>query len=80
MEGYVPVATFASELDAQVAQATLAAAEIDSALSLEDVGQMLPVFQQIRGVKLLVTPENLDEATRLLNEPTVEPPEEPGVA
>jgi hypothetical protein len=77
MEGYVPVATYATEIDAQLAQATLASAEIESIVKSEDVGQMLPFLQQIRGVKLLVDPAFLEEARRILNGPVSDPPDQP---
>jgi hypothetical protein len=76
MEGYVPVATFSNEVDAQLAQATLAAAEIESFVKYEDIGHMLPVIQHIQGVKLLVDPADLEEARVLLTSSAVDPADE----
>lgn len=74
VEGYVPVATFTTQIDAELAQATLAAAGIESFLKYEDTGGMMPVLQQSEGVQLLVDPKDLDEAREVLaNE---NPPEE----
>ncbi len=68
MEGYVTVATFATEVDARLAQATLAAADIESVLKYEDMGHMFPPLQETEGVELLVDPSNLEEARALLTE------------
>jgi hypothetical protein len=73
-EGFVPVMTFFTEVEAEVAQATLAAAGIESFLHYEDTGHMIPSLQQSEGVKLLVDPKDYDEAMTLL---TVEPTESP---
>ena len=66
MEGYVVVETFLNEIDAELAQATLSAASIESFLKYEDIGHMMPVLQQAEGVKLFVLPENLKEAKAIL--------------
>lgn len=66
MEGYVVVETFLNEIDAELAQATLSAASIESFLKYEDTGHMMPVLQQAEGVKLFVLPENLEEAKAIL--------------
>ncbi len=68
MEGYVVVATFSTHMEAELAQATLAAAEIESFLQLDDTGGMLPSLQESGGVKLLVDPSRLDEARMILSE------------
>jgi len=70
-EGFVPVMTFLTEVEAEVAQATLAAAGIESFLHYEDTGHMLPSLQQSEGVNVLVDPKDYDEAKILLTtEPT----------
>jgi hypothetical protein len=68
MENYVVVATFLNEVNAELAQATLAAGGIESYLKYDDIGGMLPVLQEIGGVKVLVDPSNLEEARVLLSE------------
>jgi hypothetical protein len=71
MEGYVSIATFSNEIEAEVARATLEAAGIECYLKFEDTGGMMPVLQQSEGVKILVDPKNVDEARTLLtNSPT----------
>ncbi|MBI4811483.1 MAG: DUF2007 domain-containing protein [Ignavibacteriales bacterium] len=72
MEGYVVVATFLNEIDAELAQATLAAAGIESFLQYEDTGHMMPVLQQSEGVKILVNPKDLKEAKIILSTPISE--------
>jgi hypothetical protein len=67
MEGYVLAATYNDEVEAELAQATLAAAGIESFLQYEDVGGMLPVLQQSKGIKILVEPKNLEEAKLVLS-------------
>ena len=67
MEGYIEIQTFSTEIDAELAQATLAAAGIESYLEFEDNGHMMRVLQQAEGVKLLVAPENVEEAREILS-------------
>jgi putative signal transducing protein len=67
MEGYVSVAVFPSEVDAELAQATLAAAGIESFVQSDDSGGMMPVFQQIQGVQLWVEPQYAEEAKLVLS-------------
>ena len=80
MEGYVPVATYSTEVDAQLAKATLAAAGIESVVHCEDIGHMFPPIQQVEGVVLLVDPSDLDEARTLLTTPAVGSNDEPPAA
>lgn len=68
MEGYVVVATYNTEVEAELAQATLAAAEIESFLQSDDTGGMLPSLQESEGVKLFVEPSRLEEARAILSE------------
>lgn len=63
---FVVVATYLSELDAELAQASLEAAGIESFLRFEDTGGMMPVLQQSEGVKVLVGEENEMEAIAVL--------------
>ena len=77
IEGFVPVATYSSEIDAELAQATLAAAGIEAFLKYEDTGGMMPVLQQSEGVKLLVDPSNLEEARSILLSAQPQSPDEP---
>jgi hypothetical protein len=68
MENLSIVATFVNEMDADLAQATLSAAGIESFIRFDDMGGMMPSLQESGGVKLLVSPEQLDEARALLSE------------
>ena len=71
-ERFVSVATFPSTMEAEVAQATLAAADIESYLRFDDVSGMMPFLQQIKGVNLLVEDFNAEEAKLLLSTPSTE--------
>ena len=76
MEDYVSVATFTNEIEAELAQATLSAAGIESFLKYEDIGGMLPVLQESEGIELLVDKKNLLEAKAILSEQATQEPEE----
>ncbi len=77
MDDYIAVAIFANEVDAQLAQATLAAAGIESVISFEDVGHMLPSLQQVGGVRLMVDPASEEEARTILTSAATEAPDSP---
>jgi hypothetical protein len=62
------VATYANELDAELAKATLSAAGIESYIRIDDIGGMVPSLQESEGIKLFVHPDRLDEARALLSE------------
>ena len=74
MEGYIPVATYSNEIEAELAQATLAAAGIESFLKYEDTGHMMPPLQQSEGVQVLVDPKNLEEAKTILSSQAFDAP------
>jgi hypothetical protein len=74
MEGYIPVATYLNEVDAELAHATLAAAGIESFLKYEDTGHMMPSLQQSEGVQVLVNPKDFEEAKILLSSQAFEAP------
>ena len=67
MENFVSVTSYPDEIEARLAQATLAAAGIESYLKFEDTGGMMPVLQQIIGVKVLVHENDVEEAKTLLS-------------
>ena len=75
MENYVSIATFTNEIEAELAQATRAAASIESFLKYEDMGGMLPALQESGGIKLLVETQNIDEAKAVLTEQATQEPE-----
>jgi hypothetical protein len=74
-EDIVPVAVYPNEIEAELAQATLAAAGIESYLKFEDMGGMLPALLQTDGVALLVRREKYAEAQTVLTTPASESPE-----
>ena len=67
----VVVRQFMSTVDAELAQGALRAAGIDAMVSADDCGGMRPHLQVGR-VALLVRPEDLEEATRILDLPAEE--------
>ncbi|MBI5214221.1 MAG: DUF2007 domain-containing protein [Ignavibacteriae bacterium] len=64
----VPIETYSSQMDAQLAQATLSAAGIESLISSDDAGGMLQYMDYVKGVKLFVDETNLEEAKTLLEQ------------
>jgi hypothetical protein len=74
-EDIVPVAVYPNEIEAELAQATLAAAGIESYLKFEDMGGMLPALLQTDGVALLVRRDKYAEAQTVLTTPASESPE-----
>jgi len=69
---FVPVAFFSNEIEAELAEATLAAAGIESFLKDEGTGGMLPSLQQTEGVALLVRRDQLAEAQTVLITPATD--------
>jgi hypothetical protein len=74
-EDIIPVAVYSNEIEAELAQATLAAAGIESHLKFEDMGGMLPSLLQSDGVALLVRRDRYAEAQTVLTTPASESPE-----
>ena len=69
MENFIVIETYSDEIEARLAQATLAAANIESFVKTEDVGGMLESLQFVRGVKLLVNEKDAEEAKEVLSTP-----------
>jgi hypothetical protein len=67
-EPIVTIRTFASELEARLAKAVLAANGIPSAVVRDDAGGMLPSLTFVRGVRLTVRREHARRALALLDE------------
>jgi hypothetical protein len=67
----VVVRQFMSTVDAELALGALRAAGIDAMVSADDCGGMRPHLQVGR-VALLVRPEDVEEATRILDLPAQE--------
>lgn len=75
METFEIVATFSSEIEAELAQATLSAAGIESFLKFDDAGGMLTALLQREGVRVLVDATRAAEARTVLAGPSEELPE-----
>ena len=73
MDNFVVIATYSNQLEAEVAQATLAEAEIESFLKFDDTAGMLPSLQFTRGVKLLVNQQDEQNARAALKDQPTEP-------
>ena len=63
----VVIRSYASELDARLAQAVLEAHGIPSMLLRDDMGGMQPTLTALSGVRLLVRHEDAVEAIRVLD-------------
>ena len=71
----VVIRTFGSEIEAQLAQAALAADGIPSIVLPDNAGGMLPMLQVLFPVRLAVRREDADAAVTVLDTPPGEPPE-----
>ncbi len=76
----VCIETYSSQIDAQLAEATLSAAGIDSIISSDDAGGMLQYMDFVKGVKLFVDETNIEEAKVLLEQEATTEPDEPETA
>jgi len=63
----VVIRSYASEIEAQLAQAVLEAHGIPSMLLRDDMGGMQPTLTALSGVRLLVRHEDAVEAIRVLD-------------
>jgi putative signal transducing protein len=63
---FVELVTFESEQAADLAASRLRAAGIPSSVAKADGGGMYPQFQLLGGVRLLVPPDRLQDARRVL--------------
>jgi hypothetical protein len=73
MENFVVIATYSNQLEAEVAQATLAESEIESFLKFDDTAGMLPSLQFTKGVKLVVNQQDEQNARAALKDQPPEP-------
>jgi len=64
----VAVRTFLNQIDAEMAHAALAAADIESMISSDDAGGLRPHLW-MGGVRLLVRAEDAEEADKILSPP-----------
>ena len=64
----VVVGTFLNQIEAELAHATLEAADIESMISADDAGGLRPHLW-MGGVRLLVRAEDAEQAGKILNPP-----------
>lgn len=64
----VVVRTYAGEMVASIAAARLESEGIEVYIQKDDCGGAYPALQMSRGVRLLVNPEDLEDAEKILNE------------
>jgi hypothetical protein len=67
-EQMIFLAEYANEFDAEIARGHLESAGIHAILSRDDAGGMLPSLQEVEGVSLLVRPEDIKRARKILHE------------
>ena len=66
----IVVATFAGEIEAELAKGSLDAAGIEATIAKDDCGGMRPELQFSGGVSLLVHADKAEEAKRILTTPS----------
>ena len=66
-EELVVAGQYSNKIEAELAQGALEAAEIESIVSADDAGGLQPGLWVGEGVKVLVRPEDLEEARKILN-------------
>jgi hypothetical protein len=64
----VIVGTFLNQIEADMAQGALEAADIESMISADDAGGLRPHLS-MGGVRLLVRAEDAEQAVKILNPP-----------
>ena len=65
---YKIIATYSSEIEAEVAKATLASNGIGAFIKVDDAGGMYPILHFSHGVTLYVDEEDFDLANEILSE------------
>ncbi len=68
LDDAVVLRTYASEAVAGIAETRLAFEGIETHIQKDDCGGAYPSLQMCRGVRLLVKPEDLEDAEKILNE------------
>jgi hypothetical protein len=66
MDTFVTVGSYGTQIEAELAQATLAAAGIDSFLRRDDAGGMIAALDQREGIRIAVEADKADEARAIL--------------
>lgn len=65
-DGFVVIRTFGNEVDAQIAQGTLASLGVSALLETDNCGGMRPHLDLTVGVRLLVAQPDADRALEIL--------------
>jgi len=65
-DDYVVLETFYNRIEAEMAQGILESEGIESMIMADDAGGTYPMLQFIRGVKLMVAPEDKPRAQEIL--------------
>ena len=73
-DGLILIRKYLSDFDAQLAKARLDAEGIPSAVISDDAGGMLPQFQMVEGVRLMVREDDLERAQEILDEGEADSP------
>lgn len=74
MSKFIPIATFSTRMEAEVAQSFLRANTIESIIESDDAGGMRSYpFSYVFGVRLTVTKEDAKRATVLLTKENTSP-------
>ncbi len=68
LDNLMVVRTYPGEMEASIAASCLEAEGIEIHIHKDDVGGAYPALQMSRGVKLLVNPDDLERAERILSE------------
>ncbi len=68
MSSLVPVATFSTQIDAELARSALEAAGIDSMIAADDAGGQRPHMSFSQGVVVMVREEDESAAREVLGE------------
>lgn len=63
----VAIRTFLNHIDADLAKGALHAAGIESMISTDDLGGLRPHLSMSNGVRLLVRPDDVEQAESLLS-------------
>ncbi len=66
MPRWEKLTVYNSETEAEIVRGRLESEGIEARISADDCGGMLPQYQYIRGVRLLVAPEDIERAREIL--------------
>ena len=67
-EGLYVIRTFANDLDARLAESVLEANGIESIVVSDNAGGMMPYFNALHPVRIMVRKEDVDQALELIGD------------